>query len=267
MRRRLIAIDLDGTTLTNNKTILSRTKKALQKARELGHEVLIATGRPPRSSLNYHRELELTTPLINFNGALIYDPAVSGFDIHFPMEHQVALSIVEECKKHDVENVMVEIKDRYYVQRVDEFIHFLGDGTLPAGVGPIESYLLEHPTSILIRAPKEQINPLRNALNRDYQGLVAHRYWSAPYHVVEVVKAGVSKATGLRIVSEKLGFQAEDVIAFGDEENDLEMIRWAGLGVAMGNANPLLKEVADHIADTNENNGIALVLEQLLLKA
>lgn len=267
MRRRLIAIDLDGTTLTNNKTILSRTKKTLFKVRELGHEVLIATGRPPRSSLNYHQELALTTPLINFNGALIHDPAIPERDIHFPMDRQVALSILEECKRHNVENVMVEIKDRYYVQRVDELIHFLGDGTLPAGVGSVEKYLLEHPTSILIRTAKEHIQPLRDALNRNYHGLVVHRYWSAPYHVLEVVKAGISKATGLRIMSEQLGFQAEDVIAFGDEENDMEMIQWAGLGVAMGNANSMLKQAADQITDTNENNGIALLLEKLLLQA
>lgn len=265
MDRRLIAIDLDGTTLTNNKTILGRTKRVIERVRELGHEVVIATGRPPRSSVNYHRELGLTTPLVNFNGALIHDPFNPQDDIHFPMDREVALDIVEVCRRFDVDNVMVEIKDSYYTQQVDELINFLGDGSPPTGVGPIESYLLEHPTSILIRTSKEKIQPLREELNRGYKGLVAHRYWSAPYHVIEVVKAVVSKATGLEIVCNLLDIPRENVIAFGDEDNDMEMIQWAGLGVAMGNANPLLKNVANRVTDTNENHGISIVLEELLL--
>ncbi|GAX91316.1 Cof-type HAD-IIB family hydrolase [Effusibacillus lacus] len=266
MKRRLIAIDLDGTMLTHNKTILARTKQTIKRVRGLGHEVVIATGRPPRSSVNYHRELELTTPMVNFNGALIHDPARPELDIHFPMEREVALQILGECKRFGVDNVMMEIKDRYFAQQIDELIHFLGDGSDPTGVGPIERYLLEHPTSMLIRTSKETIQPLRETLNQSFGGMVAHRYWSAPYHVLEVIKANISKATGLEILVDQLGFAREDVIAFGDEENDLEMIEWAGLGIAMGNANPVLKKVADRIADTNENNGLSSVLEELFLK-
>lgn len=266
MKRRLIAIDLDGTALTNNKTILAGTKQTLKRVRERGHVVVIATGRPPRSSVGYHRELGLTTPMINFNGALIHNPAAPERDAHFPLNREVAMEIVEESKRFGVGNVMVEIKDKFYAQRIDELIHLLGDGSPPAGVGPIEKYLREPPTSIMIRADKENIHPLRESLNRRYQGVVAHRYWSAPYPVVEVVKADVSKATGLMILGKALGFRREDIIAFGDEENDLEMIEWAGFGVAMGNANPILKKVADHVTDTNEHNGISLVLEQLLLR-
>jgi Cof subfamily protein (haloacid dehalogenase superfamily) len=265
MKHHVIAIDLDGTTLTRNKIILPRTKRAIELIQQQGHKVIIATGRPPRSSVNYQRELGLVHPMVNFNGALIHDPQHPERDIHFPMDREIALAIVEECKRFGVHNVMVEMKDSFYAQRVDELIGFLGDGTAPDGVGPIESYLLEHPTSILIHTSKENIKPLQDTLNEKYKGLVAHRYWSAPYHVLEVVKAGISKATGLHILVDSMGFTQEDVIAFGDEENDMEMIEWAGLGVAMGNANPRLKHIADVITDTNESNGIALQLEKLFL--
>lgn len=265
MKRHIIAIDLDGTTLTRKKTILPRTKTAIELIRQQGHKVIIATGRPPRSSVNYYRELGLEHPMVNFNGALIHDPEHPERDIHFPMDRDVVLDIVQECRRFGVHNVMVEMKDSFYAEKVDELISFLGDGTEPHGVGPIESYILEHPTSILIHTAKENITPLRQTLNQKYEGLVAHRYWSAPYHVIEVVKAGISKATGLQILADRMGFAKEDVIAFGDEENDLEMIEWAGLGVAMGNANPMLKQIADVITDTNESNGIALQLEKLFL--
>ncbi|WP_018132660.1 Cof-type HAD-IIB family hydrolase [Effusibacillus pohliae] len=265
MRRRLVAIDLDGTALTNEKKILPSTKQIIQQVRERGHEVVIATGRPPRSSVHYHCELDLTAPMVNFNGALIHDPVRPERDIHFPLDREVVLQIVEECKRFAVENVMVEVKDAYYVQQVDDFMELLADGVPPRGVGPIEAYLLEHPTSVLIRTSPEKIEPLRETLNRTYSRLVAHRYWSTPYHVIEVVKAGVSKATGLKILADTFGFEREDVIAFGDEENDIEMIRWAGVGVAMGNADSRLKELADCITESNENDGIAILLKKLLL--
>ncbi|BCJ86995.1 Cof-type HAD-IIB family hydrolase [Effusibacillus dendaii] len=265
-RRRLIAIDLDGTMLTNEKKILDSTKTILKKVTDLGHEVVIATGRPPRSSRPYHEELGLTSLMINFNGALIHNPFTRKSEFHFPMDRQIALEILHQCQVFEVENVLVEVEDRYYAKKVDALLRFFGDGTPPTGLGEIETFLIDHPTSMMVHSSEEVITALRARINKQFHGMVAHRYWSAePFHVIEITKAGISKATGLMTLASVLGFERQDVIAFGDEGNDLEMIKWAGVGVAMGNANPILKEVADQIADTNENDGIARMLEKLLL--
>jgi len=96
--KHLIVLDLDGTLLTDNKTISSRTKKTLLKLKEDGHEVMIATGRPFRSSELYYRELGLTTPIVNFNGAFVHHPLHTSWGVyHSPLDINVAKEIVEAC--------------------------------------------------------------------------------------------------------------------------------------------------------------------------
>ncbi|PWK13785.1 Cof-type HAD-IIB family hydrolase [Tumebacillus permanentifrigoris] len=266
MSKKLIALDLDGTLLTREKKISPRTQRAVQRAIEDGHHVVIATGRPFRSSVQYYRELGLTTPMVNFNGALVHhaDDAEWGHH-HFPMERETALKILEVCEQFRAENVIVEVKDDYYLkQHDDNLVRFMGEGHTPLGVGHIPSLLNDHPTSVLIYPQRENMRELREHLSEFHAGVIEHRLWGAPWHVIEIVKAGVNKATGLQVIANHFGIAQEHVIAFGDEDNDLEMIEYAGHGVAMGNANPMLKAIANQITDTNDNDGIAFVLEKLL---
>lgn len=264
--KKLIAIDLDGTLLTREKTIAPRTKRALQQAMELGHHVVIATGRPPRASMNYYNELLLQTPMVNFNGAFVHHAQDEAWgQYHFPIERELAFQVIEACEKFEIHSVMVEVKDDYYLDRHDpEFERVLGDGHKPLAVGSIRELLADHPTSVLIRPNDHTIQALRQHLSDHHADMVEHRVWGAPWNVIEMCKAGVNKWTGLEVVARSLGISRENVIAFGDEDNDLEMIQNAGYGVAMANANPLLKEVAAHITESNDNDGIAAVLERLL---
>ncbi|WP_038088665.1 Cof-type HAD-IIB family hydrolase [Tumebacillus flagellatus] len=266
MTKKLIALDLDGTLLNREKQISPRTKRAVQRAVVEGHHVCIATGRPFRSSVQYYRELGLTTPMVNFNGALVHhaDDTTWGTH-HFPMERETAFRILQVCEQFQAENVIVEVKDDYYLkQHDDNLIRFMGDGHSPLGIGNIPDLLTDHPTSVLIYPQKETVHELREHLSQFHADVIEHRLWGAPWHVIEIVKAGVNKATGLQVIADSLGIEREHIIAFGDEDNDLEMIEYAGYGVAMGNANPMLKNVANHITDTNDNDGIAFVLEKLL---
>jgi hydroxymethylpyrimidine pyrophosphatase-like HAD family hydrolase len=95
--------------------------------------------------------------------------------------------------------------------------------------------------------------------------VIEHRKWGAPWNIIEVVKSGLSKAVGLEIICKSFGILAENVIAFGDEDNDFEMIEFAGTGVAMANAIPQLKEIANKITLSNEEDGIAYFLEKNVL--
>jgi Cof subfamily protein (haloacid dehalogenase superfamily) len=269
VKKKLIALDLDGTLLTNRKVISPRTKEAIRKVREQGHLVVIATGRPPRSSLNYYEELELDTPMVNFNGALVHHAQDEAWgQYHFPLERETALHVIEACRKFQIDNVMVEIKDDYYLARhCTETIQILGDNRPPLGIGNLEELLdhHEHPTSLLIRPNHHLLPQLRAHLSEEHAHLIEHRVWGAPWNVIEVVKQGVNKAEGLKLIAEHFGVDRRDVIAFGDEDNDLEMIEFAGLGVAMGNAIPKLREVANRVTLTNDQDGIAKVLEEELL--
>ncbi|MGZ4164992.1 MAG: Cof-type HAD-IIB family hydrolase [Tumebacillaceae bacterium] len=264
--RKLIAIDLDGTLLTRGKTISPRTKQALLQAKEQGHHVVIATGRPPRASVQYYEELALGTPMVNFNGALVHHFKDEAFGHHhFPLDRETAFHVIEACEKFDIRNVMVEIKDDYYLKHPDpEWVRIMGDGRLPVAIGSPREHVPDHPTSVLIRPNEASTEALREHLHQHHADIIEHRMWGVPWNVIEIGKVGVNKWTGLEVIAKNLGVDAKNVIAFGDEDNDLEMIKFAGYGVAMGNANPILKDVAAHVTESNDADGIAIVLEKLL---
>ncbi|HEU4965178.1 MAG TPA: Cof-type HAD-IIB family hydrolase [Bacilli bacterium] len=264
--RKLIAIDLDGTLLTRDKKISPRTKRVLEEARNAGHHVVIATGRPPRSALDYYQELSLHTPMVNFNGALVHHAKDEAWGHHhFPLDRTTALTIIEACEKFGVENVMVEIKDDFYLKHEDdEMVKILCAGAPALGVGHIPHLLRDDPTAVLIKPQAHSVPQLRAHLQEHHADLIEHRHWGAPWNVIEVIKSGVTKASGLQVIAGSLGVPRENIIAFGDEDNDFEMIEYAGHGVAMGNAHPKLKELANEITRTNDEDGIAHVLERLL---
>ncbi len=128
--------------------------------------------------------------------------------------------------------------------------------------GDLRSILTDHPTSLLIHADDTHVPSIREHLSSVHAEVIDHRRWAAPWHVIEIVKAGLHKAKGIDIVAKDLDIPAANVIAFGDEDNDLEMIEYAGIGVAMGNAIDKLKELANEITLSNEEDGIAVFLEK-----
>lgn len=123
IKQHLIAVDLDGTLLTDDKTISERNKRTLQKAIEDGHIVVIATGRPHRASIDYYYELGLNTPMVNFNGALIHHPTDDKWDVlHNPMPIRTAQKIISACYDLTVHNIVAEVMDNVYLDRYDEQI-------------------------------------------------------------------------------------------------------------------------------------------------
>lgn len=266
MKQHLIAIDLDGTLLTDNKSISQKNKLAIEKAREMGHIVCIATGRPYRASQLYYQELNLNTPIVNFNGAFVHHPKHKDFGYyHSPLELETAKTIIETCEAFQVKNIMVEIIDEFYLRYYDEvLIETFSMGESPVKFGNLHHILNEHPTSILIHPEDDHVGQLRELLKSAHAEVIDQRVWGAPWNVIEIVKAGLNKAVGLQKISDYYSIPKERIIAFGDEDNDLEMIEYAGIGVAMENAIPELKNIANKLTSTNENDGIATFLEDYL---
>ena len=264
--KHLIVLDLDGTLLTSEKSVSEKTKHVLNKARQQGHEVMIATGRPFRASEIYYNELGLTTPIVNFNGAFVHHPLDSDWGIfHEPMDLAVAKDIVESCREFNIFNIVAEVMDDVYVHYHDEkLLSIFNMGDPQVTTGDLADYLKVNPTSMLIHAEEKHVKSIRNHLSEVHAEVIDHRRWGAPWHIIEIIKSGLSKAVGIEHVSKSLNIPKDRIIAFGDEDNDLEMIQYAGTGVAMGNAISTLKKVADEITDTNEQDGIALFLEKKL---
>lgn len=268
MEKHLIALDLDGTLLTDDKHISEKNKQAIAAAIRAGHVVVIATGRPHRASLAYYRELGLTTPMVNFNGALIHHPDDKKWDaVHSPMPIRTARKIVDTCHKLNVKNIIAEVMDDVYIDRFDQYLldlFHLEEEDDPIKVGSLTQLLQDDPTSLLIYPHEDQVASIRETLEKEHAEVIEHRRWGAPYHIIEIIRKGLSKAVGLQKISHYYDIPQKNIIAFGDEDNDLEMIEYAGAGVAMGNAIGPLKAIADYTTGSNMEDGIATFLHTYL---
>ena len=265
-KRHLIALDLDGTLLTDEKTISPNTKKVLKLAREHGHLVMIATGRPYRSSEMYYRELELDTPIVNFNGAFVHHPTNHHWGIyHSPLEMSVAMDIVEALDSFSFHNIVAEVIDDVYLHNHDEkLLDIFAFGNPKITTGDLRRFLTTSPTSLLIHSNEDHIHSICDHLSEVHAEVIDHRSWAAPWHVIEVIKSGLNKAVGLKRASDYLQIPPERIIAFGDEDNDLEMLEFAGRGIAMGNGIDKAKNIANDVTLSNENDGVAVYLNDLL---
>lgn len=262
----LIAIDLDGTLLNDDKKISERNKATLQKAREHGHLVVISTGRPYRASNLYYQELNLDTPIINFNGAYVHHPLNPSWGTyHSPLELSTAQEIIQACAPFGVKNMYAEVIDDVYTHYLDEGVqHIFQFGSPKIYTGDLLHILTKDPTCLLIDANEQEVENIQKHLTDVHAEVIDHRKWAAPWHIIEIVRSGLNKAIGLKRVADYYCIGAERIIAFGDEDNDFEMIEFAGNGVAMGNAITELKSLSNHVTLTNEEDGIAVFLEEYL---
>lgn len=269
-KKHLIALDLDGTLLTDEKTISMNTKNVIQKAQEQGHVVMIATGRPFRSSEMYYRELQLNTPIVNFNGAFIHHPTDTKWGTyHSPMDIQTAKDIVEALNSFNFHNIIAEVMDDVYLHYHDEkLLDVFNLGNPNVTTGDLRRFLTDSPTSMLIHAEEDHVKLIRDHLSDVHAEVIDHRSWAAPWHVIEIIKSGLNKAVGLKLASEYFQIPQERIIAFGDEDNDLEMLEFAGKGVAMENGISQVKTIANDVTLSNQEDGVAVYLNDLLnLKA
>ncbi|WP_449539427.1 Cof-type HAD-IIB family hydrolase [Ferdinandcohnia sp. Marseille-Q9671] len=265
-KQHLIALDLDGTLLKDDKTISNRTKETLVKAELAGHKVMIATGRPFRSSSMYYQELGLTTPIVNFNGAFVHHPLDNNWGVyHDTLDLKTVNEIVEVANSFRIKNILAEVIDDVYFHNHDEtMLDIFGMGEPNIATGDLREILKDNPTSLLIHPEEPDADKIRKYLSDMHAEVVDHRKWAAPWHVIEIIKLGLNKAVGVQKVADYYSIPKDRIIAFGDEDNDLEMIEHAGHGIAMGNAIDDLKNIANNITLTNEQDGIALYLEEVL---
>ncbi|WP_062048145.1 Cof-type HAD-IIB family hydrolase [Bacillus sp. JCM 19034] len=262
----LIVLDLDGTLLKDDKTISDFTKQVLSKARQHGHLVMIATGRPYRASRAYYDELNLNTAIVNFNGAFVHHPKDKSFGLfHHPLDLETAKTIIKTCQAFNVSNIMVEVLDDFYLHSFDQVIvdEFLA-GQNPIEHGNLLKQLQTDPTSILVHPEEHHVQELRHLLEDAHAEVIEQRMWGAPWNIIEIIRSGINKAIGIQKAAEYYNIPKERIIAFGDEDNDLEMIEYAGQGVAMSNAIEPLKSIANAVTSSNEEDGIGLYLEEAL---
>lgn len=269
--KKMIITDLDGTALGDWSTLHPQTKQALMAAKDAGHVVVIATGRPARASLHFYEELELTTPMINFNGAYIHHPSDETFeDIICEIPKEMIFDLFDSKLGEHMVNAFCEYKDHLYIldehSITHEFFHI--DTCKTVTYGPFKETLDRHPSGFLLETKPGYAQQVVDYLRENYSDVIACRKWEGTHsNVIEVFHPEVNKGTAITALANHFGIDIKDTIAFGDASNDLEMLEVAGVGVAMENGSDELKAVANVISKSNKEAGVAHYLYEHLLTA
>lgn len=249
----ILALDLDDTLLRTDKSVSPANRAALRRWQEYGHEVVVATGRPPRNVPDVLPAEIASAPRIVYNGAqaivdgeVIYDNPIPAADVRF---------MLEWTAQHVPDwYVGLEIDDRLYVNR-----HFAKPG--PFEVADLMG-LCELPAyKMLFFFPdgRREIDPLLAALPPTTRALVTPKF-----SLVQLCAGSADKAHALAYLVGRDARSLDDVVAIGDDINDVEMVRCSGLGIAVDNALPEVKAVATWITADANDDGVALAIERLL---
>lgn len=266
MKYKAIALDLDGTLKSSNKKILPETKKILMDLAKQGITIILASGRPTPGMVEEARELQLASLggyVLSFNGARIIEQKSKEivYDKTFSKElaHQVY-----RCGKEYGLAVVTYLDDKIVTEDGnDEYIQY--EAMLNAmEIKQVDSFITnvqQNVNKVLLTGKPEYVAKIVDVFQQKFTSDLSV-YRSTPFFI-EVMDQGVDKASSLDILLKSLGIKSEELVAFGDGYNDLTMIQYAGLGVAMGNSVAEVKDTANYITDSNDEEGIANCLKLL----
>ncbi len=257
---RLVATDLDGTLVHSDGSVTAYTREVLTELDRRGIPVVFVTGRPLRWCYEVFDHVGSHGLAVVSNGALVWDVAHDRVWLERPLDVGVVLDVAHRIREaipgstFAVESLAGFSREPDYLPR---FVH------ADEPCGALEDLLDPPPVKLLAR--HEELSPT------DYWALAEKAVdemvtitWSSDSSLLEISAAGVTKASTLALVCEELGIDAADVCAFGDMPNDLPMLTWAGTSFAMANAHSSVLQCADHVAPSNDDDGVARALADVL---
>lgn len=287
---KMVAIDIDGTLINQNRALTSVVKKRIADLQAIDVKVCLNTGRSLKNTAHIHRALKLKTPIICMDGAIIYDPLTENFlynnALNLPdktiaepnLDYEKTRKMLEILFNHHV-YVEVATNKRYFRHvKVPELRLYLFGGD---SFGVLHNYKehmwgVRHMKSpehflstlntynyyqLMVGGSEEELSKVTNAIqNLGYDDVLIHDELWEGYIFVQPHRN--SKAYALEFLCNMYDYSMDEVIAIGDEHNDLSMIKSAGMGIAMGNAIQSVKDVANHITLSNNEDGVAKAIEK-----
>ena len=271
---RLVATDLDGTLLRSDGTVSPRTQEALAHLDRLGVPLVIVTGRPVRWMDDLWDQIGGHGLAVLSNGALVYDVAARRIRETHTIAEPVVIEVAARLR-HAIPGTAfalemsgpergstVGIEPEFLSKYDDESRGALEDESRGIHVGSFDRLLGDPVVKLL--AQHEVMDPEDFWANvHSLVGDLVTTTWSSAHAMVEISAHGVTKASTLALLAGELGLGPQDVLAFGDMPNDIAMLEWAGLSYAMANAHPLALQAANLRAGTNDDDGVAKVLEAI----
>ncbi|KUO71956.1 MAG: hypothetical protein APF77_04625 [Clostridia bacterium BRH_c25] len=279
MKYKMLVTDMDYTLLNKEKKVSERNKAAVRKAIEKGVHIVVATGRIYTSARVYAKLLGVSTPIIASNGAIIREAVLNS-------KEDTERTIYKDNLNVEAVKEMIKLSRKYGI-----FCHFFTDDTIYAEklvnvslrytewnkylgeedqvrikiADDIEKAIVQEKVEILkavvVDGNSEKIQSLRNDIIET--GIVSVS--QSMKDNLEVMNKGVTKGNAVKMLAQMYGIGREEIIAIGDNENDISMIEYAGLGIAMGNAEESLKKVANHITGDYQEDGVAEAIERFIL--
>lgn len=264
---KLIALDMDGTLLNSKKNISRRTKEAIENARKNGVKVVLATGRPVDGIESYLKELQMISDkdyAITYNGALVQNVGTKDVISSTPLNKSNLIELYNISKELNV-NIHAFTEDKCITPKMSKYTK------LESEINGIEVDVIDFNTvnddetilKIMMIDEPEILDAAIKKLDKELYS----RYTivkSTPYFL-EFLSIEANKGQGIKGLAEELKINKDEVICIGDAGNDLHMIQYAGLGVAMGNAFEEIKKEADYITKSNDEDGVAHVIEKFVL--
>jgi Cof subfamily protein (haloacid dehalogenase superfamily) len=263
---RLVAIDVDGTLIERGRPVAPRVRETIARALGLGVVVTLASGRMYPLVVSLLRELELTYPVICYGGAMIVQAATGEplFERGVPLE--LARDVIREARQRDL-TARAYVGSEVYVDRLDPD-RFNADSLRQVHAIEVEDllrFLSGDPSHLAIDAPPDQTRDLVHAMRARYLGRL--NVTTGHPLLTEFSHPDVHKGSALRWLCDLVGVPVEESLAIGDDWNDLEMLRHAGIGVAVANAHPDVLAIADNVVPSVEEGGVAVALERYVLAA
>lgn len=268
---RLVVVDIDGTIVGESNEINPAVLAAVQAVQAKGIPVTIATGRMYRSALRFHQQLGSTLPLISYQGALIRDPQTETVHRHWSVAPELALQLLERFNQNDLRSqlsIHLYVEDQLFVEEINALTedYALRSDIVPQLVNDLTEVAQRSPTKVLAMSDQPAlISELLTELRGVFPPSELYMTRSVPTFF-EATNPLVNKGTAVRYLAEELlQISAENVMAIGDNWNDLEMLEYAGLGIAMGSAPTAVQLVANDVVLDVEADGVAVALQKYLL--
>lgn len=269
MKKYVIALDLDGTLLTDDKIITDVSKNYLNKLTEAGHLICLSTGRPYAGMIKYYNELNLKTPIICSNGGFLCNPSDANFkSVNFGIDKNIIVDITKE-KEDCISDAYFSYNDDIYLtshnDKLKVFIHTSEDSVIHKG--KIYDITDVDPSGLILLIKEDKTEEFEKYVNSKYSSTISLRqfYHHEGDYIYELYQKEISKASALKEVLSFYNLSTENLIAIGDGDNDKEMIEYAYVGVAMINGRKELIKNAKYITKTDNNNdGVVLFLDHYL---
>jgi Cof subfamily protein (haloacid dehalogenase superfamily) len=268
---KLLVFDLDGTIVGASNTISESVKQTIKAVKAKGIRVAIATGRMYRSALRFHQAIESDLPLMCYQGAWIQDPVTEKIIRHFSVPKQIVMELLDYLEQPELRetlSVHFYINDELYVRDINQDTkHYISRSKIPVtAVGDLRKLLTQEPTKVLALCDNPQvITDLLMDLSSRYTPEQVYMTKSVPTFF-EATNPLANKGEAVRYLAEEiLDLKAHNVMTIGDNFNDWEMLTYAGIGVAMGDAPDEVKEIANWVAPGVEEDGAVSAIRKFLL--